>query len=102
MTRWVRVVEVDEVPDGRGRGFSVGDLRIALFRDGDTWHAIDESCPHQGTSLAGGVLHEGRIICPLHAWVFDARTGQCPRGTHEGVRVYATRCEDGWVEVQTP
>ena len=74
MTRWVRVTAADEVPDGRGRAFSVGTLRIALFRDGDTWHAIDESCPHQGTSLATGVLHEGRVICPLHAWVFDVTT----------------------------
>ncbi|NIM60592.1 MAG: Rieske 2Fe-2S domain-containing protein [Acidobacteria bacterium] len=102
MTRWVRVAEVGDVPDGRGRAFSVGGLRIALFRDGQTWHAIDEACPHQGTSLAPAVLHDGRVICPLHAWVFDVRTGQCPRGTHEGVTVYPTRCEDGWVEVHAP
>jgi len=96
------VAAIDEVPDGRGRAFSVGTLRLAVFRDGDDLYAIDEACPHQGTSLAAGVLHEGRVICPLHAWVFDVRTGQCPRGSHEGVRVYALRCEDGFIEVEAP
>ena len=98
----MRVAAADEIADGRGRAFSAGNLRVAVFREGDRWYAIDEACPHQGTSLAAGVLHEGRVICPLHAWVFDVTTGQCPRGTHEGVRVYPTRCENGWVEVQTP
>ena len=102
MSVWIRVIAIEDVPDGRGRAVSAGKTRLALFRDGDSWHAIDESCPHEGTSLANGAFHEGRVICPLHAWVFDVRSGQCPRGTHEGVRVYATRCKDGWVEVEMP
>ena len=96
------MVAIKDIPDGRGRAVSAGDIRLALFRDGDSWHAIDESCPHQGGSLADGLFHEGRVICPLHAWVFDVRSGQCPRGTHEGVQVYATRFNDGWVEVEMP
>ena len=96
------MVPIDEVPEGRGKAVSAAETRIALFRDGDAWHAIDEACPHQGASLATGAYFEGRVICPLHAWVFDVRTGQCPRDSHEAVRVYATRCRDGWVEVALP
>ena len=91
---------IEELPDGRGRAVSAGDSRVALFRDGDSCHAIDEACPHQGASLADGTLHEGRVICPLHNWIFDVRTGRCPRESHEAVRVYATRCREGWVEVE--
>ena len=100
MSRWVRVTEVDALPEGRGRAFPAGDAELALFRDGDSWHAIDGVCPHQGASLADGSFHEGRVICPLHNWIFDVRTGRCPRDSHEGVRVYPTRCREGWVEVE--
>ena len=102
MSVWIRVTAIEDVPDGRGRAVSAGDTRLAVFRDGDSWHALDESCPHQGASLADGLFHEGLVICPLHSWVFDVRSGQCPRGTHEGVRVYTTRCNDGRVEVEIP
>ena len=102
MTRWIPVADEGEIPDGRGRAVTAGDLRLALFRDGDGWHALDEACPHQGASLADGPLHEGRVICPLHAWVFDVTTGRCPRDSHDGVRVYPTRRRDGRIEVGLP
>jgi nitrite reductase/ring-hydroxylating ferredoxin subunit len=94
------VAAAKDVVEGRGRAVSAGDSTVALFREGDSWHAIDGTCPHQGASLADGTFHEGRVICPLHHWVFDARTGRCPRESHEAVRVFATRCREGWVEVE--
>ena len=45
---------------------------------------------------------DGRVICPLHSWVFDATTGHCPRETHEPVRAWPVRQRDGVVEVQKP
>jgi len=75
-------------------------LRLALFNDDGRFYALDNACPHQGASLADGVLHDGRVICPLHSWIFDAETGLCPRGSHVGVRTYPTRCNGDGVEVR--
>ena len=102
MARWIQLAKADEIPSGRGVARTADDRRVALFRNGDRWHAMDEACPHQGASLADGAFHEGRVICPLHSWVFDAETGQCPRGTHEGVRVYPARREGDWIEIELP
>jgi nitrite reductase (NADH) small subunit len=102
MERWVELVKAGELPPGQGRTCSAGALRIALFNDGGEYFALDDACPHQGGSLGQGAYHEGRVICPLHAWIFELRTGQCPRATHEGVRTYPTRCVGGAVEVHLP
>lgn len=102
MGRWVEVAKAEELAPGEGRTVAAGDLRLALFNDGGEFHAVDDACPHQGGSLGGGLLHQGRVICPLHSWVFELRSGRCPRDTHEPVEVYRTRCTDGVVEVHLP
>ena len=102
MSRWVQLAGAADVPPGEGRTVTADGLRLALFNDGGEFFAVDDNCPHQGASLGDGVLHEGRIICPLHSWVFDVRTGQCPRNTHAPVRAYPTRCSGGSVEVELP
>ena len=102
MDAWIELGSIDELQPGRGQTCVAGKRRIALFNDGEEYFAIDDTCPHQGGSLGSGAYHEGRVICPLHAWVFDLRTGECPRGSHEPVRVYPTRCLNGTILVQVP
>jgi len=100
--RWVRVAQAGELGSGSGRRVVAGRATIALFNDGGEFLAIDDRCPHQGASLAEGLLHDGRVICPLHAWVFDLRSGRCPRESHEPVETYPTRRSDGFIEVEVP
>jgi nitrite reductase/ring-hydroxylating ferredoxin subunit len=91
-----------EFPPGEGRPVTAGNLRLALFNDGGEFLAVDGSCPHQGAALSDGVLHDGRVICPLHSWVFDLRSGECPRNSHDPVACYPVRCKNGLLEVQLP
>ncbi len=97
---WIEVGGVDDLAPGQGRSVEVAGLQIALFNDGGEYLAVDDTCPHHGASLGEGSFHEGRVICPLHAWVFDLRTGRCPRESHEPVETYKTRCIDGTVQVR--
>lgn len=99
MERWIQVAEAATLPPGRGRTVAAGERMLALFNDDGEFLAVDDACPHTGGSLGSGALHEGRVICPLHSWVFDLRTGRCPRDTHVPVATYRTRCRDGVVEV---
>ena len=102
MNDWIKVANIDELASGTGRTVAAGSLQLALFNDAGRYYALDDICPHQGGSLGDGVLHDGRVICPLHSWVFEAKTGQCPRGSHVGVTSYPTRCSGDAVEVQLP
>lgn len=40
-------------------------------------YAIDNLCPHQGASLGLGEIKGEEIICPLHQWRFNIKTGKC-------------------------
>lgn len=102
MGRWVRVAAARQVPPGTGRTVLALGRRVALFNDGGEFHALDDTCPHQGASLGEGLLVAGRVICPWHSWIFDVRTGACPRVPDIAVSSYATRRAGDDVEVEVP
>lgn len=101
-SKWVQIQGAESIPAGRGQAFKVEGQTLAIFNDGGAFFAIDDMCPHQGASLATGMLHAGRVVCPLHSWVFDLKSGHCPRDSHDPVTSYTARCKDGAVEVQIP
>jgi nitrite reductase/ring-hydroxylating ferredoxin subunit len=102
MSRWIDIGSVCELPPGAQRAVRAEGLALALFNHEGEFFAIDDTCPHQGASLSEGSFHEGRVICPLHSWVFDVKSGRCPRGSHEPVGSYVTRTADGRVEIELP
>lgn len=102
MSPWIPVARADEIRKGAGRRVLAGGREIAVFRNGDRWHAMDDTCPHQGASLGDGLLHDGKVVCPWHAWSFDALTGTCVNVPEIGVAIYPVRCRDGAVEVDLP
>ena len=102
MGRWLPVAEVRQVLPGTGRTVLAGTRRLALFRVEGEFFAIDDTCPHQGASLGEGLLIEGRVICHWHAWIFDVRTGACPRAPGVAVATYPTRQAGAMVEVEVP
>ncbi len=102
MGRWVRVALANEVSPGEGKPFKVGDHILALYNDGGEFFAIDDTCPHQGASLGEGTLHQGRVICPWHNWIFELRTGECRGIPQITVACYPTRRSGDAVEVELP
>ena len=72
---FVSVARVGDIPDGEGRAFEVAGRMIAVFRVGQEHHAMDDFCPHQGASLAGGYVDGCTIACPWHHWRFSIRDG---------------------------
>jgi nitrite reductase (NADH) small subunit len=84
---------VSQVPEGEGRVFDIGVLRIAVFhgRDGRVY-ATQPDCPHLGGPLADGLIGSGRLVCPLHDRTFDLATGEGPT-TDCSLQVYPARLE---------
>lgn len=76
------------IPNSGGLFVQLGPYELALFRDGDQFVALDNTCPHAGGSLAEGALSNGCVTCPLHGWKFDVRTGQGLAPTAARVAVY--------------
>jgi nitrite reductase (NADH) small subunit len=91
-----RVGSLSEIPKGEGRTFRVGSHRFAVFhsREGRAF-ATQAECPHKGGPLADGLVGGTTLICPLHEWSFDLRSGMAINGTC-GLRTYpVTHGPDG-------
>lgn len=102
--RWIRIAEADRIPVREGRAATVDGREIAIFNLGDRYVAVDNRCPHQGGPLADGIVANGAIVCPLHAWKISLCTGavERPSGLVDCVRSYPARVEAGLVLVQLP
>lgn len=59
---------------GEKKKVTIDDKVLLLTQIGDTYHAIDNRCPHMGGSLYDGIL-DGNTITK-HGSVFDVRTGE--------------------------
>ena len=74
----IELAKVADIPEGRGYRVKVDDKHIALFNVEGDIYAINAVCPHAGAFLDSGFLEDFNIICPLHGWDFDIRTGVSP------------------------
>lgn len=70
---------VDAIPLGEARVFRVDGREVAVFRcRSGAVYATAAECPHRGGPLADGLVGNHSVICPLHGFVFDLRTGDAP------------------------
>jgi nitrite reductase (NADH) small subunit len=68
---------IASIPPGEGRTFNTRGGRVTVFRTrGGEVFAVQAACPHRGGPLADGILGAAKLVCPLHAWTFDLRTGR--------------------------
>ncbi|PMZ87314.1 MULTISPECIES: Rieske 2Fe-2S domain-containing protein [unclassified Pseudomonas] len=95
MTRRIPV-PAGKHPQAGGRAlFEFEDKSLALFNVDGQLFAIDDSCPHQGSSLCGGRL-EGRVIqCLAHGLRFDLNNGYLLNSRQVKVTNYPVEIIDG-------
>ena len=100
MTEYV-IGTIDEFPPGKAVAVQAGRRTIAVFRLGDDFFAINNTCPHKGASLCDGeVLVDDKVVrCPWHHWNWRLDDGRLESDPRQGVRVYRVAIEDGEVIV---
>lgn len=87
---------------GTGRSVEVGGFRLAIYNHRGEMRALDDICSHRGANLGAGCLDGDHVMCPLHGWAFDVRTGACSTNPNRPVKVYPVRVENGEVLVGLP
>jgi 3-phenylpropionate/trans-cinnamate dioxygenase ferredoxin subunit len=96
----VEIAPIADLPDGRGVQVEVAGETIALFRTGESVHALGDRCSHAEASLSEGDLFDGEVECPRHGSPFDLVTGE-PGAlpATKPVPVFPTTVQDGVVYV---
>jgi nitrite reductase (NADH) small subunit len=54
---------------------------------------MDNVCPHRGGPLGQGLIEEGKLICPWHAWAIDLKTGEVTHSPQAKVETYEVKTE---------
>ncbi len=102
MSQWFKVAPLPVLHEGDMIECQAGEQRVVVALVESKLRAFAAHCPHASASLAEGDLRPGYVICPLHAYRFDLKSGTClkPRDGPR-LRVYEveTRGEDIWVRV---
>jgi 3-phenylpropionate/trans-cinnamate dioxygenase ferredoxin component len=104
MSTVIEVCPADDLPPGEvAVAEDTPDGRVAVFNVDGELYGLEDRCSHQQAWLSDGYVEDCAVECPLHASMFDLRTGQ-PSGlpANRPVRTYRAFLEDGTVKVEVP
>jgi nitrite reductase (NADH) small subunit len=77
---------------GEAKEFSAGGRTLCIANVNGVIRALDNECPHRGGPLAEGMIEDGKVVCPWHAWAWDPATGTTS-DSEERVAVYPVSVE---------
>lgn len=97
---FVRVCKVQDLKEEIGKRFLVDDIEVAVFKVNGEIYALSNICPHQKTHLIyDGFIENEKVVCPLHGWMFDLKTGNMAEG-RKGLDCYPVKIIDSEVFVK--
>lgn len=98
---WVDVCAADAIEPGDFETVWVDDdIEVAVINVDGEFHAIEDTCNHDGGELTGGCIEGCEIECPRHGARFNITTGEvlCAPA-YEDVDTYPTRIHEGRIQV---
>lgn len=100
----VASVKKSELEVGIPKRITYPPFDIALVHDGKDYFAIEDACNHGGASLSEGPVRRGCIVCPMHGYLFDLKTGSLvrPKNLCDAQRVFHVRDEGDSVGIYEP
>jgi nitrite reductase (NADH) small subunit len=96
MSQFLRICPASEVPaEGEVTEFAVEGRPICVARVNGAIAVLNGVCPHEGGPLGEGIVEDGRIVCPWHAYAFDPRSGVSDQDPVVKVQVFESKIENG-------
>ncbi len=101
MTDWVTVGAADELEEGKSKVVEVDGVMVAVFRMGEEFIAIEDSCPHDGSEIGSGCVKNGILECPHHGATFELKSGDVlSPPAYEPLEMMQLQVVDGQVQVR--
>ncbi len=110
---WHPIAYSHAVPAGQPVGATLLDEALVIWRTADGRpHAMQDLCIHRGTALSLGWVRNDSIVCPYHAWEYNAE-GRCVKIPQKAggsiptkARVARYQCQERygliWVALRDP
>jgi nitrite reductase (NADH) small subunit len=101
MSQFVRICSESELPsEGEVAEFTVQGRALCVAYIGGAVAVLDGTCPHEGGPLGEGIVEDGRVVCPWHAYAFDVHTGATEQDKDLKAEVLEATVADGEVRVK--
>ena len=111
LSEWNCVGRVDQIPEaGDFLTYTICENPVYTINTGEHIKSFLNICRHRGMVLLEGTGNVDRIVCPYHAWCYDAADGHLTGAPHmqksnkfnkEDIRLNQLRTEiwNGWIYV---
>ena len=102
-TTWLKLFESETAANnlvavGRVTTMQVGKKKVCVAHTTEGFFAVNDKCPHNGASLGNGYCtKEGSVVCPVHRYHFDLKTGRAKSGGGDFVQAYPIEMRDDGV-----
>jgi len=95
--RWIKALNKNQIPaNGDIKTTDVGGKQLCIIDYDGKVVAVQSHCPHAGGHFSGGWCKNGQLICPIHRYAYDLKTGRGAEGQGDYINIYATEIrEDG-------
>src|ERR1700756_822593 len=91
--RWHKIDDVGNSGDTLVKKVKAGNTTVCLVGyDGEVF-ALGYRCPHAGGDLTWGWCNNGKLVCPVHRYSFDLRTGKGSGDQHDFIDTYPVKTE---------
>ena len=99
--KFVDVLDAKALAENKPTRVTANGVAVLLVKQGDTIHALRETCTHLGGPLAEGKLEGDSIRCPWHGSRFCLKDGRVLDGPAVfPERVFDVRVREGRIEVR--
>ena len=95
--------KTSDIPPGKMLKVESGGKPILVANVDGNYIAMDDTCTHQGASLAEGTIEGSTVTCPWHGSTWDCKTGKLIDFASQlkDLRSYTVIVESDSVFVQT-
>jgi nitrite reductase (NADH) small subunit len=64
------------------------------------YYAVNGKCPHRGGRLTEGEIAGELIVCPLHHFKFNLKTGRCVMPKHLRLSSYSVKVDGDALKIE--
>lgn len=95
--KWFKALNTTQIPDKDYiKTIEVNGKQLCIINNDDEIIATQSFCPHAGGHFSGGWCKNGHLICPIHRYAYDLKTGRGAEGQGDYINIYQTEIkEDG-------
>ena len=88
------LIRFEDIAEGRAKLVRARGEEMAVFKKDGQLYGVQNVCPHEGGQLCNGWLDGDQVVCPLHQYRFDLKTGACSTDPKLEIKVFKLLRQD--------